>query len=131
MNDPERVRLPAPAPRFLHDSGKIRVVALLGPRASAVQDHPEHLPGGLRVPHEKREQHLNRLVRAAGLIPDKIGKLPAPYADAHEPVQVHEPLGDPGRRQELPEPRHELDLRLADLQAERPQLNRARTPRRR
>jgi hypothetical protein len=117
------MRLPAPAPRLLHDGGKIRVAPFPSSLASVVQNDPEHLPGELRVPHQDREQHLDRLVRPAGLIPDELGKLPAAYADPHEPVQVHQPLGDPGRRQQLPEPRHELDLRLADLQPERPQLN--------
>jgi hypothetical protein len=117
------VRLPVPGARLFHNGGEIRVAPIPGFLASfpgsligTVQDDPEHLPGELRMPHEQRKQHLDRLVRAAGLVPDKFSKLPAAHPEPHQPVEVHQPLGDARRRQQFPEPRHELDLRLAELQ---------------
>jgi hypothetical protein len=73
--------------------------------------------------HEHRQQDLHRLVGAAGLIPDELGKLRAAHPDPDEPVQVHQPLGDPRRREQFTEARHELDLRLADLEPKRPQFD--------
>jgi hypothetical protein len=123
MDDPERVRASAGPVHFFRDGGEITAGCLAGIPDRSFQDPPEHLPRELRMPHENRQKHLHRLIRAAALIPDKPGQLRAWNPDPCKPVEVHEPLRHSGRRQQAAELGHELDLHRTDLQPRRPQFH--------